>query len=55
MNTAVPNPQAHDMGIRSGAPVRPAPGEGHADPTHGSYDSQAFLQSEIGRLQHWEG
>ena len=34
--------------IRSGAPARPAPEAGDADPTHGSSDFQAFLQSEIG-------
>ncbi len=33
---------------RSGAPARPAPEAGDADPTHGSSDFQAFLQSEIG-------
>ena len=36
---------------RSGAPARPAPGAENADPTHGSSDSQAFLQSEIGGLR----
>ena len=39
------------LGIRSGAPARPAPEAGDADPTHGSSDSQAFLQSEIGGLR----
>ena len=37
--------------IRSGAPARPAPEAGDADPTHGSSDFQAFLQSEIGGLR----
>ena len=37
--------------IRSGAPARPAPEAEDADPTHGSYDFQAFLQSEIGGLR----
>ena len=31
--------------------ARPAPEAGDADPTHGSSDSQAFLQSEIGGLR----
>ena len=37
--------------IRSGAPARPAPEAGDADPTHGSSDFQAFLQAEIGGLR----
>ena len=37
--------------IRSGAPARPAPEAGDADPTHGSSDFQAFLQSDIGGLR----
>ena len=39
------------LAIRSGAPARPAPEAGDADPTHGSSDFQAFLQSEIGGLR----
>ncbi len=39
------------LGIRSGAPVHPAPEAGDADPTHGSSDFQAFLQSDIGGLR----
>ena len=39
------------MGIRSGAPARPASEARDADPTHGSSDFQAFLQSEIGGLR----
>ena len=38
------------LAIRSGAPARPALEAGDADPTHGSSDFQAFLQSEIGGL-----
>ena len=33
------------------AAARPAPEAGDADPTHGSSDFQAFLQSEIGGLR----
>ena len=39
------------LAIRSGAPARPAPEAGDADPTHGSSDSHTFLQSEIGGLR----
>ena len=39
------------LAIRSGAPARPAPEAGDADPTHGSSDFQAFLQPEIGGLR----
>lgn len=43
------------LGIRCGAPARPVSEARDADPTHGSCDSQAFLQPEIGGPRHWEG
>ena len=41
----------HHQSIAPIADARPAPEAGDADPTHGSSDFQAFLQSEIGGLR----